>query len=64
MPPDARPPVESAVDAGFIAGLNDILLIGGLMGLAGAVLALWLVREHDIEREPLEAEPVADPAAA
>jgi EmrB/QacA subfamily drug resistance transporter len=64
VPPDARPPVESAVDAGFIAGLNDILLIGGLMGLVGAALALWLVREHDIEREPLEAEPVADPATA
>ena len=37
-------------------GLNDVLMLGGLIGFAGAVLALWLVREHEIERQPLESE--------
>ena len=36
--------------------MNEILLLGGVLSLAGAVAALWLVRERDIER----AEPVAD----
>ena len=45
-------------------------MLGALLSFAGAVLALWLVRESDIERETLvdtafEAEPRlrgADPA--
>jgi hypothetical protein len=48
----------------FIAGLNDILLIGGAISLAGAALALWLVREHDIERDPIETDVASEPAAA
>jgi hypothetical protein len=33
-----------------VSGLNAILAIGALVGFAGAVLALWPVREHEIER--------------
>ena len=34
-------------------------MLGGLLGFAGAVAALWLVRERDIERgETLEPERV------
>jgi len=51
VPPDARARVSDAVLAGFITALNDILVIGGLLALAGAVLTLWLVRESEIERE-------------
>ena len=42
---------------------TTILLLGALLSFAGAVAALWMVRERDIEREgvvegaPLEAEP-------
>jgi len=50
--------------------LNEVLLLGALLSFAGAALALWLVREREIEREPAElardpdAEAVADAAAA
>jgi len=49
LPHAARATAVSATRQGFLAGLNEILLIGGIVALAGAVLALWLVREHEIE---------------
>jgi EmrB/QacA subfamily drug resistance transporter len=68
LPPQSRETVANAAREGFLTGLNDVLLLGGLVSFAGAVLALWLVREHEIEREPIEAEsePARDslPAAA
>ena len=30
--------------------MNDILMLGGILAIAGAVASLWLVREKDIER--------------
>jgi EmrB/QacA subfamily drug resistance transporter len=56
VPQQAQPAVEHAAREGFLAGFNDVLTLGGLLCLAGAVLALWLVREREIEREPLEAK--------
>jgi hypothetical protein len=47
-----------------------VLTLGALLSFAGAVLALWVVREREIEREPLESQgepepnPLAGPAAA
>jgi hypothetical protein len=43
-----------------------VLTIGAVLAFAGAILALWLVREREIEREPLEPErePEAVPEAA
>jgi hypothetical protein len=32
-----------------------VLTLGAVVSFAGAVLALWLVRERDIERAPVEA---------
>ena len=56
---------------GFISGLNEILMLGGIMSLAGGVAALWLVRERDIEREragrdelPHLGEAVPEPVSA
>jgi hypothetical protein len=43
-----------------------VLLLGGLVSLAGAVLALWLVRARDLVREadePVDEEPALDLAA-
>ena len=57
VPAGARGRVADAAREGFLAGLNDILLLGSVLALAGAVVALLLVRERDIEREPLEVEP-------
>jgi hypothetical protein len=54
VPQQAQPAVEHAAREGFLAGFNDVLTLGGLICLAGAVLALWLVREREIEREPME----------
>jgi hypothetical protein len=31
-------------------------MLGALVSFAGAVLALWLVREGEIERQPVESE--------
>ncbi len=52
-PPQARHTVANAAGDGFLAGFNDLLTMGALVCFAGAVLALWLVREGEIEREPV-----------
>jgi hypothetical protein len=54
----------SAARQGFLAGLNTILVLGALLAFAGAVVAAWLVREHEIEREPLELVTAPTVAAA
>jgi EmrB/QacA subfamily drug resistance transporter len=61
-PEKAQPALRNAAEQGFLHGLNEILLLGALLSFAGAVLALWLVRESEIERETvtekrLEAQP-------
>ena len=50
MPPGSRETVANAAREGFLAGMNEILMLGGIISFAGAVAALWLVRERDIER--------------
>jgi EmrB/QacA subfamily drug resistance transporter len=54
VPQQARGLTRNAAEQGFLHGLNSILLLGALLSFAGAGLALWLVRERDIERETLE----------
>jgi EmrB/QacA subfamily drug resistance transporter len=57
VPAGARDTVSDAAGQGFLAGLNEIFLLGGIVSLLGALVALWLVRERDIERdEPIELE--------
>ena len=55
VPPGTREAVAHAAHEGFLAGLNDVLTVGAFVSLAGAALALWLVRERDIEREAVAA---------
>src|SRR5215208_6018168 len=62
VPPQAREAVSNAAHEGFLAGLNGVLMLGALVSFVGAVLALWLVRERDIDREPIESE--LEPASA
>jgi EmrB/QacA subfamily drug resistance transporter len=68
VPPQSQDLVANAANQGFLAGLNDVLMLGALLSFAGAALALWLVREREIEREPVEPEgepkPDAVPEAA
>jgi hypothetical protein len=54
VPHGARAIVANATRDGFLSGLNTILVIGAALAFAGALLALWLVREHEIEREQPE----------
>jgi hypothetical protein len=64
MPDGARESAANAAREGFLTGMNDILLLGGVLAIAGAVLALLLVREREIERgSSLEAEVLPEPAA-
>jgi EmrB/QacA subfamily drug resistance transporter len=62
VPPQSHDLVARAAGEGFLAGFNDVLTLGALLSFAGAVLAMWLVREREIEREPLE--PVSPPGPA
>jgi EmrB/QacA subfamily drug resistance transporter len=62
VPPGARSGVADAARDGFLSGINDILMLGGIISIAGALLALWLIRERDIEREAVvEVEPAYEP---
>jgi EmrB/QacA subfamily drug resistance transporter len=49
VPSPARQVVADAAGAGFLAGLNAVLTMAALLSFAGAVLALWLVRAHEIQ---------------
>src|SRR5262249_23138780 len=51
FPTQSQQVVADAAGEGFLAGLNNILTLGALLSFAGAVLAFWLVREREIERE-------------
>jgi predicted MFS family arabinose efflux permease len=64
VPPGSRETVETAAREGFLAGLNDILVLGAGMSFVGALLVFWLVREHEIEKDEPEVGVVPDPAAA
>jgi EmrB/QacA subfamily drug resistance transporter len=54
--PSARQIVANAAGDGFLTGLNAVLTLAALLSFAGALLVLWLVREHEIQRPPLEPE--------
>ena len=56
IPPGARQAAVNAAGEGFLSGFNQVLTLGALVAFAGAVLSLWLVREGEIEREPVEAQ--------
>ncbi len=60
LPHGARALVTSATREGFLSGLNAVLVIGALVAFAGAIVALWLVREHQIERERPELIPTVE----
>ncbi len=53
LPEQAQALTRDAAEQGFLHGLNEILLLGAILSFAGAAMALWLVREGDIERETL-----------
>jgi EmrB/QacA subfamily drug resistance transporter len=64
VPPQARETLSDAARAGFLTGLNDVLTFAALLAFIGAALAIWLVREREIERQPPETDVVSEPAPA
>jgi EmrB/QacA subfamily drug resistance transporter len=50
LPAGVRDTARHATEEGFLHGLNEILMLGGILCLAGTGLALWLVREKEIDR--------------
>jgi EmrB/QacA subfamily drug resistance transporter len=70
VPPQSRDSIANAAREGFLTGLNDVITLGALVCFAGAALALWLVREDEIERQPngpareTTSEPMVETAAA
>ena len=54
VPHGAQALAAGATREGFLTGMNTIFLIGGLVAFAGALAALWLVRENEIERDQPE----------
>jgi len=63
VPASARETVETAAREGFLSGFNEILVLGGGLSFAGALLALWLVRQGDMRRPDPETalEAMANP---
>jgi EmrB/QacA subfamily drug resistance transporter len=47
VPPSQRHTAVIAIHSAFVSALNDILLVGGIVAMAGAILALLLVRASD-----------------
>jgi EmrB/QacA subfamily drug resistance transporter len=64
LPPALRAPAAEAIRTAFVSGFDRILWVAAAVALAGAVLALCLVRARDLAagRAPSGLRPVPDPA--
>jgi EmrB/QacA subfamily drug resistance transporter len=51
-PPGSEAQVSDAATQAFVASMNEILLIGAIVALAGAAIGLLLVRQSDFVGEP------------
>jgi EmrB/QacA subfamily drug resistance transporter len=58
-PAPLRGTVAEAARAGFVGGVNDLLLVGALIAFAAAVAALALIRQRDFVVEPAVAAAAA-----
>jgi EmrB/QacA subfamily drug resistance transporter len=61
VPPGQRAQASAAIHTAFASAMNDILLVAGIVALAGSALALVLVRTRDFVPHGV---PEAAPAAA
>jgi EmrB/QacA subfamily drug resistance transporter len=64
LPAQARPAAVHAVRAGFVVGLNEVLLVGAVLAFVSAVLTLVLIRGRDFEASAARGGAGARPAAA
>jgi len=63
-PAPSRAAVEHAIRTGFVAGLNEIFLIGALITLIAGLLCLVLIRNRDFAEGAAHAQAVPQPAPA
>jgi EmrB/QacA subfamily drug resistance transporter len=59
LPPASRAVVADAAQSAFVGGLNDILVVAGVVALVGAVLGAALVRQQDFVAQPQTAAAAA-----
>jgi hypothetical protein len=62
-PAGTQAQLTGAANQAFISGFNDILLVGAIIALVGAVAGFTLVRGRDFVTQPA-GEPATEPAAA
>jgi hypothetical protein len=63
VPPSMRATVAHTTQAGFVDGLNSILLVGALLAFGAAVLTAALIRQQDfVSAETEGVAPAAAPA--
>jgi EmrB/QacA subfamily drug resistance transporter len=62
-PAGSREQLTTAANQAFISGFNEILLVGAVLALVGAVAGFLLVRSRDFVAQP-EGQPAAEAAAA
>jgi hypothetical protein len=63
-PPGQQAQLTDAANQAFISGFNEIILIGAIVALVGAVAGFALVRSSDFVVAPDGEAPAAEPAAA
>ncbi|MGO9884189.1 MAG: MFS transporter [Solirubrobacteraceae bacterium] len=59
LPTQARPVAVHAVRAGFVAGLNDVFLVGAVLAIVAAALTFVLIRTKDFETGAARVPPPA-----
>jgi len=59
-----NPQLARLGEQAFVAGLNHLLLLAGLLALAGAALSALLIRPADFAHAPVAAPPVGSRAAS
>jgi EmrB/QacA subfamily drug resistance transporter len=64
LPANTPDHVADAAREGFLAGFNQITLIGAAIAILGAVASLALIRSHDIRDAPEQVEGQAVPVPA
>jgi EmrB/QacA subfamily drug resistance transporter len=64
LPANTPEPVADAAREGFLAGFNQITLIGAAIAILGAIASLALIRSRDIRDAPEQVEGQAVPVPA
>ncbi|MFI6083011.1 DHA2 family efflux MFS transporter permease subunit [Streptomyces sp. NPDC051217] len=52
LPAEVRAPVKQLTAAAFTSGLNEILLVGGIIALAAGVISFATIRTKDFAQQP------------